>query len=734
MDPYSFPPASRAASLDHFDSLDLLPHFPSSSPSDGSFSVLTDGGAQEQVHKGEASSQGFSNGGQWLGGAFKPDDEVEEGQDDDAAALAALKDTDDEPELSFLSPSAASSPSQGPPTPPDLDLDFSLAAWPFPDAPSQQIPSYEAYISNGVKCELDQDPTEGLGDFSFHFSPPFSPSSELRLLDPAFAPPPHAQASASPHQPELQVEEPSGPAHEPHSTTFRPRSLTQAEMDAFFGFVNLLALPPAPSQQDKPLRLEATPNFATPTPSHATLSATPKKRKRRVHQPEADQNEEISTKVGKRQKKEQPAERAYFQLEPIPALSAETGAPLTADEKRLAIITALQRLALSVLEQIVDNVVPPAALSDDEDPPARHWQPVKVKLIRRSRNDNDEDAPSKQQCIAFPRKCGQGDDLRLGGRELASLLKVIELILEGLDKRVVSTKRDLFYRNVTLFVKQQHVDSLIEDIAATLQVRRSDLNVVGSAKGLFAGTLRITTTDGKELGGSIAGTLIPPEQAIEVVELDEVKWVLVIEKEAVFQSLCSSTLLQDHNIGSGVLLTGKGYPDLATRELVKRLSDELPDTPLLALVDSDPHGLEILSTYRFGSASLSFDAANLTVARLEWLGVKGTEWDALGVDRDELLPLTRADRGKALGMLKREWLPDEWRRELEYMLHLGRKAEIQVLSSSSAAVAQPSQSASSSAAAGTEETKANPSRLVEYVKRKILEAVSRVDTAETQDE
>lgn len=43
------------------------------------------------------------------------------------------------------------------------------------------------------------------------------------------------------------------------------------------------------------------------------------------------------------------------------------------------------------------------------------------------------------------------------------------------------------------------------------------------------------------------------------------------------------------------------------------------------------------------------------------MGVKGSEWDAMGVRREELLPLTAGDRKKALKMLKREWWPQEWR-------------------------------------------------------------------------
>ena len=147
-----------------------------------------------------------------------------------------------------------------------------------------------------------------------------------------------------------------------------------------------------------------------------------------------------------------------------------------------------------------------------------------------------------------------------------------------------------------------------------------------------------------------------------------------------FHSLCSPEFLAHPQLPHGVLLTGKGYPDLSTRELVHRLrvshpsfvrslcalvssgcSPFLGSVPLLCLVDADPHGLEILSTYKYGSASLSFDRANLAVEEVEWLGIKGTEWDSMGVNRDELLPLTSGDRKKALKMLKRDWMPEDWK-------------------------------------------------------------------------
>ncbi|KAL7343307.1 Spo11/DNA topoisomerase VI subunit A, partial [Rhodotorula toruloides] len=314
-------------------------------------------------------------------------------------------------------------------------------------------------------------------------------------------------------------------------------------------------------------------------------------------------------------------------------------------------------------------------------------------------------------------------------RQTACLLRLVELVLEGLRDEKVSTKRDLYYRDVALFGKQTIVDSLIDNLAATLDVRRSELNVVAAAKGLVAGTIKLVMKDRTVQNGPEQSVLIPTAQTLESVEADAAEWLLVIEKEAVFQSLASSPILNDLELGNGVILTGKGYPDIATRDLLKLLSDSYPSLPLFALVDSDPHGLDILSTYRFGSAALSHDSANLAVPRLEWLGVKGTEWDDLGVDRDELLPLSLHDRRKALAMLKREGLPDEWSRELQYMLHLGRKAEIQILASSSSPPQLETDTQTQLSTSNS--TPASSSRLVNYMKTKLRIALALARTEGT---
>lgn len=48
-----------------------------------------------------------------------------------------------------------------------------------------------------------------------------------------------------------------------------------------------------------------------------------------------------------------------------------------------------------------------------------------------------------------------------------------------------------------------------------------------------------------------------------------------------------------------------------------------------ALVDADPHGIDILSVYTTGSKATRFSAEHEGLAlgeRLNWLGVKATDW------------------------------------------------------------------------------------------------------------
>jgi DNA topoisomerase VI subunit A len=47
--------------------------------------------------------------------------------------------------------------------------------------------------------------------------------------------------------------------------------------------------------------------------------------------------------------------------------------------------------------------------------------------------------------------------------------------------------------------------------------------------------------------------------------------------------------------------------------------------PILALVDADPYGLDILSVYKYGSVAMRHENGRLAAGSIEWLGVWSSE-------------------------------------------------------------------------------------------------------------
>lgn len=107
-------------------------------------------------------------------------------------------------------------------------------------------------------------------------------------------------------------------------------------------------------------------------------------------------------------------------------------------------------------------------------------------------------------------------------------------------------------------------------------------------------------------------------------------------------------------------------------------------------MDFDPDGIAIMSNYKYGSQALSHENSALNIASLQWLGVKSSDicQDMVEGDGKEqsLLCLSKRDRKKAVKMLESSevvWeggLEQSWRRELQVMLMLGVKAEMEALS------------------------------------------------------
>ncbi|XP_074642867.1 meiotic recombination protein SPO11-like [Tubulanus polymorphus] len=264
----------------------------------------------------------------------------------------------------------------------------------------------------------------------------------------------------------------------------------------------------------------------------------------------------------------------------------------------------------------------------------------------------------------------------------ALTLKVISLIYKLVQTNSFCTKRDIFYQDKNLFASQAVVDDIIDNISCMLKVPRWQLHVIATSKGCIAGQIQYTEQDGNVVNcsASNSGVLV----SSNIVGLENIrtnaKLVLIIEKDATFQKLLDEGICQ--KLYPCIVITGKGFPDVNTRLMVKKIWD-IFHIPMFALVDADPHGIEIMCIYKFGSRSLSFEGHNLAVPAIHWLGILPSDVERLHISKEVVIPLTKTDIAKANELEKRPYFQQNkvWQAELTKMIHWGHKAEIQSLSS-----------------------------------------------------
>ncbi|KXH68386.1 type IIB DNA topoisomerase [Colletotrichum salicis] len=256
----------------------------------------------------------------------------------------------------------------------------------------------------------------------------------------------------------------------------------------------------------------------------------------------------------------------------------------------------------------------------------------------------------------------------------------MQLSLSALTEGRLITKRNIYYQDTDLFKRQSIVDNLVDDLAYTLGLGREDLGIVAASKGLVSGPiiLRSGTLSEVDALSTGDGILIPSVRSVSEIDFGPTQWILVIEKE------------------------GKGYPDLNTKQFVHLLHTAKPELPVLALVDFDCYGIAIMRCYSHGTRGHAHEKST-TVPSMQWLGIKSDDLpfhqnanpspgsDGGSSQRrsgestfESSSSLTLRDRTRAINMVM-EVSEDgtendrDCRRELQVMLFLGIKAEIQAV-------------------------------------------------------
>ncbi|XP_068996901.1 meiotic recombination protein SPO11 [Embiotoca jacksoni] len=264
--------------------------------------------------------------------------------------------------------------------------------------------------------------------------------------------------------------------------------------------------------------------------------------------------------------------------------------------------------------------------------------------------------------------------------KFAQILKILSVIYRLVQSNSYATKRDIYYNNTQLFGSQKTVDGIVDDISCMLKLPRRSLHVLATSKGLISGDLCYLEEDGTRIDCHSSSAAVSVSSNIAGIRniVSSARFVLIVEKDATFQRLLDDDFCT--KLSPCIIITGKGVPDVNSRLMVRKLWDML-HVPIFALVDADPHGIEIMCIYKYGSVAMSFEAHSLTVPSVMWLGLLPSDLQRLRVPEDVLIPLTKRDESKLNSLLQRPYLSSQpdWQKEMELMQQSKVKAEIQSL-------------------------------------------------------
>jgi len=269
-------------------------------------------------------------------------------------------------------------------------------------------------------------------------------------------------------------------------------------------------------------------------------------------------------------------------------------------------------------------------------------------------------------------------------RTLTILNTVHRLLSEG----TTATKRDVYYMHANAFSSSFNCDRSILDVAALLNVTRRSLNITTSPRGLYlSGTIQFSA-------GNDEHTVVCRPQpitndlAFSASGFDRARcasgarFVLVVEKEAVFARLTEEQFTRRY---PSVLITGKGYPDLATRAFVSRVCRHA-ELPVYGLFDWNPSGVSLALCYKIGSATFCLEGSKYACPGLRWIGVRHRHIPKAllkDVSASTLSTLSQKEMSLARSMLERPFFKAPrnraWASEIEHMIRVGRKVDIETI-------------------------------------------------------
>ena len=170
--------------------------------------------------------------------------------------------------------------------------------------------------------------------------------------------------------------------------------------------------------------------------------------------------------------------------------------------------------------------------------------------------------------------------------------------------------------------------------------------------------------------------------------------------KAIFKLLVDAEVPKHCPSDRGLIITGKGYPDFATRAFLRYCVNRLATTcqnrskplPVFGLFDCNPDGLLIYKIYHSGAWAFTDHTSDCTVAEIQLLGLC-LDQIPLDMYNDSLQKLSPRDRKKAVDMLRNGDVHSDSEfqmalvQKLQTVIMLGYKAELEVLEKAAGGIA-----------------------------------------------
>ena len=269
------------------------------------------------------------------------------------------------------------------------------------------------------------------------------------------------------------------------------------------------------------------------------------------------------------------------------------------------------------IEEIINDTIQSL---DNEEVPTLTWDKYNNDKSHQSSNKKSSSMRILQQSRSF-----------------TSIFMILQYVHTLLKSNRTTTTREVYYFFVTYFKNQRECDTAILDAARLLGVSRIRLGLTASPKGWYCGSVIVHTrndndgemlvVDGTRPPCMIQGIPITREwidheitsnsNVVSILPSSEAKCILVIEKEGIYTRLSEDRFYLKFPC---ILVTGRGFPDVATRALVYNMYHTL-EIPVIGLCDCNPFGISVLFTFISGSERLGLDQEKYTVP-MHWIGLR----------------------------------------------------------------------------------------------------------------